>query len=469
MVGGERPWQEIRRRKAGKTPGYDKRWKRKEDPRETSFYVANLPNGTMSMDLAKCFESFGRVVDTYVAAKRDKAGGLFGFVRFSGVEDKWEMERSLACVNLNNARLVVNVAKFDRDGKPCSREKVRVPHPNVPNPPSRFQGHRSAAPIMENSSYKDALLRKHVVMEASVPDDAVFDVVQWYDKSMIGKMIDFNQLVYLHQSIKLISDKISRLKYLGGLLEEDSDWCPGWINKPEKKPICSDHLDLPAKERCMSPEKEEAMQPEKFEESQPAGNGNAEQLNSHGEFNPACMGNRLYRDNGSKGENFSNSNIFWFKSNNNSGESGHPSPTSPNVSEVAQRIKTMVGLAPRKRPRTDSLDSDPYDIDRFIGDPHLLANSSRPCIITGNCNPPPPPIPDLNSHLNTSQSEGSGEHIPDTWDRLDSDPILDPDSRISAEIEATIHMGNELGINLANFEDMVRTVIEGERENEVVQ
>ncbi|KAI3762021.1 hypothetical protein L1987_52444 [Smallanthus sonchifolius] len=181
----------------------------------------------------------------------------------------------------------------------------------------------------------------------------------------------------------------------------------------------------------MSPEKEEAMRPEKFEKSQPAGKGNDEQLNSHGEFNPACMGNRLYNENGSKGENFSNSNIFLFKSNNNSGESGHPSPTSPNVSKVAQRIKTMVGLAPRKRPTTDSLDSDPYDLDRFI--------------------------------------EGSGDHIPDTWDRLDSDPILDPDSRVSAEIEATTHMGNELGINLANFEDMVRTVIEGERENEVVQ
>ncbi|KAI3793987.1 hypothetical protein L1987_36611 [Smallanthus sonchifolius] len=397
MVGGEKPWQEIRMRKAGKTPGPGKRGRRKEDPRETTFYVANLRNGTMAIDLVSCFEAFGRVVDSYVAAKRDKACGLFGFIRFSDVDDKWELERTLANVTLNNARLVVNVAKFDQDGKPCSRDKV-----NVANSPQRFQVHRAPAMARVNNSYMDALLRNHDTIVPSVPEDAEFDAVQWYDKSVIGKMIDFNQLCSLHQSIAVFR------------------WNP-------EKPLPVDSSIPPVEESRASPVIIEVEQPVDADVVQLSEDGNHDQFNSLG-------------GKGSLG---------------------------PNVSEVAQRIKTIVRLSSRKRPRMDVMGSDPFDIDRFINGPSSLTSPAHPRVIGVSSGPSS--LPDLNSNIIISQSEGSGEHIPDSCAQLMKDAGLASDSRVSDEIEATIEMGKELGVNLDNFEDLVRKTIEGELVKDVAQ
>ncbi|KAI3724995.1 hypothetical protein L1987_64765 [Smallanthus sonchifolius] len=99
-----------------------------------------------------------------------------------------------------------------------------------------------------------------------------------------------------------------------------------------------------------------------------------------------------------------------------------------------------------KRHRTNSLDADPFD---------------------------------LNSLLSGSQSDESGDLIPGTCNRLVVDscrrsdswvPIEGEDSsRVSEEIEATVAMGRELGVNFENFKDMVRKVIHGEMELDVAQ
>ncbi|KAI3808598.1 hypothetical protein L1987_24553 [Smallanthus sonchifolius] len=132
---------------------------------------------------------------------------------------------------------------------------------------------------------------------------------------------------------------------------------------------------------------------------------------------------------------------------------------------------SISAIAPRKRPRTDSLDGDPFDIDRFIGGAHIQNNPIMSPFHPSNTGESsrPPSLPDLNSQLNSSQSEGSGEHIPDTSDRLVVDTGIKSDSRVPCEIEATIAMGKELGVNLENFEDIVCKVIEGERVLDVVQ
>ncbi|KAI3828127.1 hypothetical protein L1987_02224 [Smallanthus sonchifolius] len=62
-----------------------------------------------------------------------------------------------------------------------------------------------------------------------------------------------------------------------------------------------------------------------------------------------------------------------------------------------------------------------------------------------------------------------GEYIPDTCEQevasgRTQEVQIEPD-----EVEATIMMGKELGINSDNFEEMVRRVIEGEMETEVLQ
>ncbi|KAI3695503.1 hypothetical protein L1987_78500 [Smallanthus sonchifolius] len=147
--GGDRKWQEIRRKKTGVFAGSTKGRGRKKDPRETTFFVANLPKGTLAKDLEHYFGPYGRITDTYVAVKRDKAGSLFGFVIFSYVIGKWDLERSMSMITINNAKLSVNLAKFDRGGNPCGRDKGKNPHQN------------------------------HAAIEVKVHDNADFDAVQW--------------------------------------------------------------------------------------------------------------------------------------------------------------------------------------------------------------------------------------------------------------------------------------------------
>ncbi|KAI3725605.1 hypothetical protein L1987_65396 [Smallanthus sonchifolius] len=58
-------------------------------------------------------------------------------------------------------------------------------------------------------SYKEVLTLNPVsALEVTVPEDADFDAVQWYDKSVMGKMNDFKQLCCLHRAIEGIRDKI---------------------------------------------------------------------------------------------------------------------------------------------------------------------------------------------------------------------------------------------------------------------
>ncbi|KAI3807256.1 hypothetical protein L1987_23181 [Smallanthus sonchifolius] len=124
-----------------------------------------------------------------------------------------------------------------------------------------------------------------------------------------------------------------------------------------------------------------------------------------------------------------------------------------------------------KRPRVE----DPFDIDRFIGEvPVPSIPNSNPMLQTINGEPSRPcPFPDLNSQLLGTPSEGSrnsisGEHIPESCKQLKSCEG-NRKNQMYTEVEATINMGKELGVNLVNMEEMVRTVIAGEMETDMVQ
>ncbi|KAI3744966.1 hypothetical protein L1987_58065 [Smallanthus sonchifolius] len=144
----------------------------------TSFYVANFPEGTKAVDLKICFGEYGKVVDSYVAAKKDKAWSLFSFVRFDGVKDKISMEQQLILVFLNNARLSVNLSKFNKEGKPNNAEGY-VGFPSLHSHRMVSQGTRAEVPW--EKSYRNALLRgqshQSSVSELALPNDE--DGIDW--------------------------------------------------------------------------------------------------------------------------------------------------------------------------------------------------------------------------------------------------------------------------------------------------
>ncbi|KAI3820994.1 hypothetical protein L1987_08550 [Smallanthus sonchifolius] len=78
-----------------------------------------------------------------------------------------------------------------------------------------------------------------------------------------------------------------------------------------------------------------------------------------------------------------------------------------------------------------------------------------------------PQIPDLNSIMGGSSSAGTDDisidsHVSDTHGTATGRLVGSEEAALNKEVEATIGMGKELGVNLDNFEDLVRMEIEGE-------
>ncbi|KAJ0587397.1 putative RNA recognition motif domain, nucleotide-binding alpha-beta plait domain superfamily [Helianthus annuus] len=78
----------------------------------TKYFVANLPEGCTPWELRKALEGFGEITGTYVAKKKDKGGGRFGFVSFVNVRDRSELEKSLHGARMGACMLKVNIARF---------------------------------------------------------------------------------------------------------------------------------------------------------------------------------------------------------------------------------------------------------------------------------------------------------------------------------------------------------------------
>ncbi|KAI3798731.1 hypothetical protein L1987_34009 [Smallanthus sonchifolius] len=128
-----------------------------------------------------------------------------------------------------------------------------------------------------------------------------------------------------------------------------------------------------------------------------------------------------------------------------------------------------------KRPRIESRGEDPFDLHQFIdGSLPPIISSSNPLLVHNPCEiTRPTPLPDLNSQLNSSHldeavfssscgsSHDSGEQT-DMGGRIRNEISLE-------EVEATIKMGKELGVNLDNLEELVTSMIEGELESDMVQ
>ncbi|KAI3814633.1 hypothetical protein L1987_14275 [Smallanthus sonchifolius] len=119
---------------------------------------------------------------------------------------------------------------------------------------------------------------------------------------------------------------------------------------------------------------------------------------------------------------------------------------------------------------TGNLEEDPFDLDRFIDGPDDNSNFSSTCQGSLGPLPRPPPLPDLNTFTGGNSSKATGESPPlNSNAGLDRSTGNNGDTVISDEIEATIRMGKELGVNMENMDELVRKVIEGEKVTSVDQ
>ncbi|MFS7909298.1 putative RNA recognition motif domain, nucleotide-binding alpha-beta plait domain superfamily [Helianthus anomalus] len=80
----------------------------------------NLPNGCRSKNIAKAFGIYGKVLESYIARKRDKDSQPFGFENYGRVSNGKEFERMLRKIYLSNNKLRVNIARFTLDNAPLT-------------------------------------------------------------------------------------------------------------------------------------------------------------------------------------------------------------------------------------------------------------------------------------------------------------------------------------------------------------
>ncbi|GJX83398.1 nucleotide-binding alpha-beta plait domain-containing protein [Tanacetum coccineum] len=104
----------------------------------TSFFFTNFLDSWESSALWKMFDRYGSMMDVYISFKKMKKGTRFGFVRFKNIVDLVAFEGRLRGIFISGSRLIINRAKFFKDGdksfptsdfpplNPVNRNKTRV-------------------------------------------------------------------------------------------------------------------------------------------------------------------------------------------------------------------------------------------------------------------------------------------------------------------------------------------------------
>ncbi|KAI3671016.1 hypothetical protein L1987_87662 [Smallanthus sonchifolius] len=185
------------------------------------------------------------------------------------------------------------------------------------------------------------------------------------------------------------------------------------------------------------------------------------QLHTHGDVQQSCM------ETGALNASVTDpigcfNDIFFFESArpiNSSAQEKHPSK-QPNaiLDPVAQRI-----TQPRKRRRTEQADSGPFCLDEIIrGENNEIGGSGLP---SGQML-----IPDLNSSMASlspaPEDVSSGtQRVQVPNHTLVSQSENGKESHLDQEIKATISYGREVGVDLQNKEELVRSVILGDGES----
>jgi hypothetical protein len=94
--------------------------------RTTTCYVNNLPEDISEKEMARTFERWGNVVDVYIAKKRNKAGRIFGFVRYEEVRNEKWLEDRLKDVWFGSYKVWVNISKYGRHQNKNFRRQHKV-------------------------------------------------------------------------------------------------------------------------------------------------------------------------------------------------------------------------------------------------------------------------------------------------------------------------------------------------------
>ena len=79
------------------------------------FYFTRFPEDATEKDLWHHFKKFGDIREIFVSKNRNRNGTRYGFARFKGVEDVYNLERKLDNIVYGGLKMYVNTPKFRRN------------------------------------------------------------------------------------------------------------------------------------------------------------------------------------------------------------------------------------------------------------------------------------------------------------------------------------------------------------------
>ena len=101
-----------RRRKSGQW--WDKTEKIITKADWTKCYVNNLPTDISVREGERRFERWGRVVNVYIARRRNNMGICFRFLRYTSIKGEEWLEKQLRDVWFGSYKVWVNISRFAR-------------------------------------------------------------------------------------------------------------------------------------------------------------------------------------------------------------------------------------------------------------------------------------------------------------------------------------------------------------------
>ncbi|KAL4590769.1 hypothetical protein LXL04_003712 [Taraxacum kok-saghyz] len=222
-------WRIVTRRKNLRNGG--------DNMKETSIFIANIPEDCTTVILWKIFKSFGRMVDAYIPYRKNKGGKKFGFLKFIHVNDSRTLVDNINATKIDGMRIEANVSLYPKRRQPnmqnaqsrgTTYERAaggRNTNGRRENNLNNFGDRQQAATnsALPGRSFKDALNGGNYSMDKGHRKTTVISPTSsefsesCKKKALIGEAQSMEKLDNLIKNLKAEGLQDISVKYMGGL------------------------------------------------------------------------------------------------------------------------------------------------------------------------------------------------------------------------------------------------------------
>ncbi|GKV34373.1 hypothetical protein SLEP1_g42750 [Rubroshorea leprosula] len=225
----------------------------------TSFFFTNFPEDWQIGEMWKAFIRCGKVIQIYIARKRDKWGRRFGFARFLDVKSTRELEIKLNQIFVGDQYIKANIAIFSREETKLKRKEIndagiRKEVKSVKSYANALKGDSGVQDKgkMNNSSIPNKVWQSKEAMNAKQQIGHGLEVQvdkedeEWLERCFIGKAKCLEIISFLQERFTMEGYFAAKVTPMGGnlllllsedpddfkyLVDEGRDWLAQWFTE----------------------------------------------------------------------------------------------------------------------------------------------------------------------------------------------------------------------------------------------